>query len=77
MPELDGFSAAKAIRQLEGEMARVPIVALTADAFIGARERALAAGMNDHLTKPVRPQLLEAALERWAPLRVRARAANV
>ena len=66
MPELDGYEAARAIRRLEGPMSRVPIIALTADALLGAKERALAAGMSDHISKPVRPQLLSAALERWA-----------
>ena len=66
MPQLDGYEAARAIRRLTGPIAHVPIIALTADALVGAKERALAAGMNDHISKPLRPQLLVAALETWA-----------
>jgi signal transduction histidine kinase/CheY-like chemotaxis protein len=66
MPELDGYEAARHIRRLEGAIAHVPIVALTADALVGAKERALAAGMNDHVAKPVRPHALSKLLERWS-----------
>jgi signal transduction histidine kinase/CheY-like chemotaxis protein len=70
MPQLDGYEAARAIRRMSGPISHVPIIALTADALVGAKERALAAGMNDHISKPLRPQLLVAALENWsrAPL---------
>ena len=61
MPELDGLAATKAIRELGCE---IPIIALTADAMPDDRARCLAAGMNDYLQKPVRPDALEAALER-------------
>jgi PAS domain S-box-containing protein len=53
MPELDGFGATSAIRAAEGGARRVPIVALTANALEGDRERCLAAGMTDYLTKPI------------------------
>ncbi|MDP3500763.1 MAG: response regulator [Myxococcales bacterium] len=66
MPQLDGYEAARAIRRLSGPISHVPIIALTADALAGAKERALAAGMNDHISKPLRPQLLVAALDTWA-----------
>jgi CheY-like chemotaxis protein len=68
MPVMDGYEAARLIRRLEGHVAHVPIVALTADALVGARERALAAGMTDHVSKPVRPQALLQVLERCCPL---------
>ena len=53
MPEMDGIEAARRIRGLGGRFARLPIVAMTAHAMAGDRERSLAAGMNDHLAKPI------------------------
>jgi signal transduction histidine kinase/CheY-like chemotaxis protein len=67
MPEMDGYQAAAAIRQREGTGARrVPIVALTAYAMQGDRDRCVAAGMDDHLGKPFSASELRAALSRWA-----------
>ena len=53
MPELDGIGATRAIRAMSGPIARVPIVALTADVFPETRARCLEAGMDGFLTKPV------------------------
>ena len=64
MPVMDGLQATAAIRQLAGR-SRVPIIAMTANAFSEDRDRCLAAGMNDHLAKPVEPQVLEACLAAW------------
>lgn len=64
MPEMDGFQAAREIRSLERDR-RTPIIALTASAQPGDRERCLEAGMDDYLTKPVRFQSLEDALKKW------------
>jgi signal transduction histidine kinase/CheY-like chemotaxis protein len=66
MPEMDGYEAATEIRRLDGPESGVPIVALTANALSGDRDRCLEAGMNDHVAKPVSRPALQAALERWA-----------
>jgi len=67
MPEIDGFEATQRIRQLPGEAARVPVIALTAGALHGDRARCLSAGMNDYLAKPFGPEQLVATLTRWLP----------
>jgi two-component system sensor histidine kinase/response regulator len=68
MPEMDGFESATAIRDREaGTGRRVPIVAMTANALIEDRARCLAAGMDDHISKPVRQETLAGALEAWLP----------
>jgi len=66
MPELDGYEATRRLRASAGENRDVPVIALTANAVAGDRERCLAAGMNDHLTKPIGLAELQAGLERWS-----------
>jgi CheY-like chemotaxis protein len=68
MPEVDGFQATEAIRAREARSAggRLPIIAMTANAMAGDRERCLAAGMDDHVPKPVTGDALARALARWA-----------
>ena len=67
MPEMDGLTATGAIRANERKAGgHIPIVAMTANALAGDRERCLAAGMDDYVAKPVQPAALFDAIERWA-----------
>jgi CheY-like chemotaxis protein/HPt (histidine-containing phosphotransfer) domain-containing protein/two-component sensor histidine kinase len=65
MPELDGYETTRRMRAAENGSSRVPIIAMTAGALERDREAALEAGMDDYLAKPLRPEALDAVLERW------------
>ena len=70
MPEMDGLEATRRIRNPQSavvQITRIPIIAMTAHAMQGDRERCLEAGMNDYVSKPVSPQALAEALEKWLP----------
>jgi len=87
MPEMDGYEATCAIRAQEAELnadlgaagldaRRLPIVALTANAMDGDRERCLAVGMDDCVTKPCSQEQLRAAVSQWARAQIPVAAAN-
>jgi CheY-like chemotaxis protein/HPt (histidine-containing phosphotransfer) domain-containing protein len=67
MPGMDGYEATRRIREREREQGgpRVPIIAMTASAMKGDREKFIGAGMDDYVAKPVTPDELEAVLRRW------------
>jgi CheY-like chemotaxis protein len=67
MPRLDGFEVTAQVRCGDSPGRRTPIIAITASAMQGDRERCLAAGMNDYLSKPIRLDELGAVLARWIP----------
>ena len=67
MPDIDGYAATAMIRQREVQTGQhVPIIALTASALPSDRERCLAAGMDDYLSKPAKAQALVTMLRKWA-----------
>ena len=64
MPEMDGLEATKAIREMDREDAKkIPVIALTANAFDEDVQRSMQAGLNAHLSKPVEPEILFETLE--------------
>ncbi|WP_438833881.1 response regulator [Aeromonas oralensis] len=66
MPVMDGLAATRLLREREDVGQHTPILAMTANVMAGDRERCLAAGMDDHIAKPIDPDRLYAALQRWA-----------
>ena len=69
MPEMDGYAATSNIRLLENKYKteRIPIIAFTANAMQGDRDKCLNAGMDDYITKPVNQNELAAMLTKWLP----------
>ena len=66
MPEMDGYTATRQIRNLQSAVRNIPVIAMTAHAMKGDREKCLAAGMDDYTTKPVKPKDLLETVQRWA-----------
>ncbi|MEI6062597.1 MAG: response regulator, partial [Bacteroidota bacterium] len=64
MPVMDGLTATRLIRE-EFQMKKLPIIAMTANAMKGDREKCMSAGMNDYLSKPINPNELFALFEHW------------
>ena len=64
MPVMDGYTATRALRRLP-QFQRLPVIAMTANAMVGDRDKVLAAGMNDHVAKPIKLDELFATLARW------------
>ena len=72
MPEMDGLEATRMLRGRDDDKRHVPVIALSADVMNEARERALAAGVDEFLPKPVQKQQLQQALLHWSRRRHRA-----
>ncbi|MBK6912365.1 MAG: response regulator [Ignavibacteriales bacterium] len=68
MPEMDGFEATRAIRKLDKSIKQPKIIAMTANAMTGDREKCLRAGMDDYLSKPIKAEELVAKLSHWGEL---------
>ena len=66
MPVMDGLQAVKIIRA-DNSLQSLPVIAMTAHALVGDREKSLLAGMNDHITKPIDPDILIVTLSKWLP----------
>ncbi|MEV6636486.1 response regulator [Actinoplanes sp. NPDC051470] len=66
MPRMDGYTATTELRHHEGTNQHTPIIAMTAAALAEDRQRCYAAGMDDYLAKPIDPDQLQAALDRWS-----------
>ena len=66
MPEMDGLEATRALRARSDDKRQIPVIALSADVMNEAREQALAAGVNEFLSKPVQKQQLQQALLHWS-----------
>jgi two-component system, sensor histidine kinase and response regulator len=77
MPRMDGLTACRNIRELKGKYEKLPIVAMTAHAMSGDREKSLEIGMNDHITKPIDPNVLYRCLYRWLKVQGQLKTAGV
>jgi CheY-like chemotaxis protein/HPt (histidine-containing phosphotransfer) domain-containing protein len=78
MPVMDGYTSTRNMRKLEGDgqIPKRPIVAMTANAMVGDREKCLAAGMDDYMSKPLNRNLIEQMLRKWLPPGAQSRVAE-
>jgi CheY-like chemotaxis protein/HPt (histidine-containing phosphotransfer) domain-containing protein len=69
MPVMDGYSATRAMRKLQadGQLGKLPIIAMTANAMVGDREKCLSCGMDDYMSKPLNRSMIEQMLRKWLP----------
>ncbi len=69
MPIMDGYAATRAMRklQVDGQLGKLPIVAMTANAMVGDREKCLSCGMDDYMSKPLNRAMIEQMLRKWLP----------
>lgn len=65
MPEMDGYEATRRIRSMNANFSDIPIIAMTANAMKGDREKCLEAGMNDYVSKPISLEALSKVLDLW------------
>jgi CheY-like chemotaxis protein len=65
MPEMDGYEATRKIRSMNANFSDIPIIAMTANAMKGDREKCLEAGMNDYVSKPISLEALSKVLDDW------------
>lgn len=72
MPVLDGYETTKKIREVENGQSHIPILAMTANALKGDREKCLTAGMDDYISKPIDPKILMEKLTRWLKIQEKA-----
>ena len=70
MPKMDGYEATAAIRKMAPEYRELPVIAMTANAMKGDREKCIASGMDDYISKPVKPKRLLEMVQRWAGKKV-------
>ena len=66
MPVMDGFQATRHLRELPGAKSRIPVIAITANALAGDRQKCLHAGMSDYLSKPIKVDELKTLIEKWS-----------